>query len=284
MTGTRAFTALRQIPELAHELMLVAQDFVEYEGQADDEWTTWWQSLKQVCLDWQRKRFTWLGAEGGVESGPRALPPLVAEILLTDMFLRIWGSMVWAQDRRHHPGRYTPVFENGFTQVQHEVAQILHYTSDGGNLLAVWDRFRRQCERWTDVLIGPILVRYGVAVWAHDPHRAWEYGEQQLGDEADSAVVLTQAGFRVAFRHAELEVAPSSACRALLKATLACCPREVYDRQLSHWNFEHDQTAEVIASHSHALTLPVPRSRSSRLATVWEKLFERLRERPQEDE
>lgn len=64
------------------------------------------------------------------------------------------------------------------------------------------DRFRRRCERWTDVLLGPLVSRTGLTDFAVSPDRAADFGGD-AEDAFESSWPLLLAGLRLAFATAD---------------------------------------------------------------------------------
>ncbi|OYW23315.1 MAG: hypothetical protein B7Z55_03655 [Planctomycetales bacterium 12-60-4] len=150
---------------------------------------------------------------------------LASEILVADMFLRVHCTVLACSEvdrcrsqissaaatREDFPqeseailelpasGDARPVLDRAFDFVNHARTRVLQALVDAGEPAAEVDRLRRRCERWADSLIGCWLVQFGVSAFAHDPRRAWDFGEDALGDEAASRLLLRHS-YLAAFR------------------------------------------------------------------------------------
>ena len=133
--------------------------------------------------------------------------PLLEEIFVSEILTRVWGATLTAADRQQRKQSAGPIALNilkGHTEARTRALSLMvndsRLTLDN---LAGIERLRRKVERWTDVLIGHLVVRYGVDEYAFHAGRAREYGEEQLRQEAESgsehvwALVFT--GLRMAF-------------------------------------------------------------------------------------
>lgn len=136
-----------------------------------------------------------------------ASPRLYAELFAAELPLRIWCTAVDAAGRSR-PGSPGPaVAGKVFSDLLDLRCMALRalaaeYGLTASEAAAV-DRFRRRCERWTDVLVGPLADRSGVTDYAARPDRAADF----VGDPADPLGAafwpLATAGLSLAFTAAD---------------------------------------------------------------------------------
>jgi hypothetical protein len=175
----------------------------------DERLAEFWLATRDLANDWL-VRIDRLRTN--VETCPATRgDSLAAEIILSDLMVRVaatvWGSL----EQRHRkeidptvdgesPALAKPVLDRIVEQIDHARRRWLELLLVSETRGATWDRWRRRGERWTDLLIGPWLVRWGVGAFAHDPRRAWDFGEDAAQDSPLEQELSTQA-FSRAFRH-----------------------------------------------------------------------------------
>lgn len=128
----------------------------------------------------------------GLEAGEidyltsRRLEPLLADILVGGATTRVWGAIIAACDRKASKQAGIPVAESVLEQHNvvwnHLLQFLVEHRNTAGEEPGRIDQLRRQIERWTDVLVGHLVVRFGVTEFAFDVERARDFGEEQLSD------------------------------------------------------------------------------------------------------
>ncbi|MGQ0634830.1 MAG: hypothetical protein ACT4QC_09485 [Planctomycetaceae bacterium] len=112
--------------------------------------------------------------------------PLLADALAGDLLVRIWGAILTAADCQANVVWGGPLAKSLMEcqqPVRHRVLRLLHEATPASvERLAPVDRLRRRLERWTDVLTGHLVERYGLDEFAFHPERARDFGEEQLRD------------------------------------------------------------------------------------------------------
>ncbi len=238
---------VRQLAELAYDLVRAADEIVAADQPiADAPLFALWQAAREIVGDWERRlqRLDRYREAAWAKTWCDDLSRLAHEILVAEMLLRVWGSILAAQDRQRDSTSARPIIEHVILNVQHARSKTMELVVHAGDPAAAIDRFRRRCERWTDVLIGPVLARHGTAMFAHDPRRAWEFGEEQLTSEAVAgADQLMQASFRAAFRDASVEKTLTARWTDVIAAILDGCPDTIHDTPLNRWR-DADRTVE----------------------------------------
>lgn len=219
-----------ELSQAAYELILAPVSFNEA------ALFSLWQSVRKQAGGWQRElhEFQVSISEHAVASEVTKLNQLGREILAADLLLRVWGSLQVARDRRRGVAFAQPILEHVVYSIQHVRARLLQLVLCCGEPAASLDRFRRRCDRWTDVLIGPILVKFGTGFFAYDPQRAWEFGEE-LWESRASVTALQSASLRLACREPALQVPLPGIWHEIIQAILAECDAEVVQRRMARW-------------------------------------------------
>lgn len=134
-------------------------------------------------------------------------PSLYAEAFAAELPIRVWCAAV-AENGEPGDNRGAAVASKinrellafRCVMLQALAADLGLSTSEA----AAIDRFRRRCERWCDVLLGPIAARTGAAECAFRPERATEFGRNFTAEPGGLAAwQLVMAGLRVAFAEAD---------------------------------------------------------------------------------
>lgn len=168
--------------------LVAAQASLVIEGTAPiPEGPLWiyWQHSQAVLRRWR----------GMIEIATRQPEPTVSQqvldiaeqVLLTEMLTRVWGTVLTAcdlqRDQRHSRQIARSVL-NTHQQCRVSVLRrlLVHANSLPIERMAELDRLRRRIERWTDLLVGPFIARFGepLDVFAFDPRRARDFGEEQF--------------------------------------------------------------------------------------------------------
>ena len=93
----------------------------------------------------------------------RAAPPLLEEILVSDLLTRAWTAAAIAHDRTHkESGEAESLARRILTGHEEARQRTLHLILEGPSLrpeqAVSLNRLRRRMERWTDVLIGHLMA------------------------------------------------------------------------------------------------------------------------------
>ncbi len=228
----------------------------------DERLAEFWLATRDLANDWL-VRIDRLRTN--VETRPATRgDSLAAEIVLGDLLIRV-AATVWAslEQRRRKavqpPGAdelepatlARPVLDRIVELVDHARHRWLELLleSESG---ATWDRWRRRGERWTDLLIGPWLVRWGVGAFAHDSRRAWDFGEDAAQDSPLEQELSAQA-FSRAFRH-DFPIATwdseTGVRLAKIITTLAGADLESDETVMTSSDPAHAWTRELLETHT----------------------------------
>lgn len=229
-----------QVIEMAADLSEVALPWsVTGEAVSDTDLFEFWGQGRQLTTDWlrridllanNRQRHIALDYE-------LLLGTLAKEVFSIEVVARLFATILSALDRVRKAPEYRPIAENALFAIQQVRTRLLALVLSGDEQHASSDRFRRRCERWTDLLIGPTLVRFGTAAFTHDARRSWEFGEDLLTESAlDVAQQLVRPSLLAAFRgHAGQSPIQSTSAAVFLKSMIAIVPVHFMTPQLKRW-------------------------------------------------
>lgn len=238
--------------ELAGELSLAAHELILAPVSSNEVGLfSLWQTVRKRAGGWQRElhEFPLSLSEDAVASEVIKLNKLGREILAADLLLRVWGSIQVARDRERGVAFAQPILEHVVYSIQYVRSRLLQLVLNWGEPAADVDRFRRRCDRWTDVLIGPILVKFGTGFFAYNPQRAWEFGEEWWESRA-SVTALQNASLRLACREPALQVPLPASWHDIIQAILAECDADVVQRRMARW-----QRGSLHPSHGRLFAL-----------------------------
>jgi hypothetical protein len=188
-----------QLAELTWDIARTAEALVVQPVAADDPFLSdYWAATRGLANRWLQGLTEWPQAVQ-MESDARQFTSLAVELLTGDMLLRVWSTVLAIQDRHAGDTQARAVLDLVVFNVQHARHRLLDIVLADAESFAELDRLRRRCERWTDLLLGPLVVKHGFAHYAHDPRRAWDYGEDGVEDSSGTAARLLQTSFRTAF-------------------------------------------------------------------------------------
>lgn len=177
-----------------------------------DAWLLdFWSTSRRLAMHWQRQHATvrHLGFSEANPSDKTRLEALVGEVLVGDLLVRQMATVIEseavARDRENPPdncvARVKPIVGQVVDNLEHVRHLILSQLDADGIAVSAVDRLRSRCERWNDLLIGPWTVQFGVAQYARDPRRAWDFGEEDASDTPSPLRQrLLHQSFRAAFR------------------------------------------------------------------------------------
>ena len=137
----------------------------------------------------------------------RGVLEMAERILVYEILTRVWAAVLAASDAARGVRKSEPIARNvlyGHMMCRHEfVSRILQLSWLDHHTLRAIDRIRKKAERWTDLLVGHLVCRFGVEDVAYDDLRALEFARQHLDQNItnpDSHVwSLILIGIRLAF-------------------------------------------------------------------------------------
>lgn len=161
-----------------------------------------------------------------------------SDLLVGEMWTRVAGAVLTACDRRQRLQRAEPIARNVLAvhqQCRSAVLRILlHSTVLPADQLGELDRLRRRVERWTDVLLGPLIAHYGdeLSDFAFDARRAREFADEQMSarfrSTSQPAWSFLLAGLRTAFPGGSSVSPPNDPTLPILRSMLALFPDDAF--------------------------------------------------------
>jgi hypothetical protein len=147
--------------------------------------------------------------------------------------------MLTAHDRHHGTRCAGPIASNttdGHTQARNRAMKLL---VNGPQVplkaLAEVDRTRRKAERWTDLLVGHLALKYGLEEFAFESRRSLEFGQSQMQQfiEANDEPVweFVLAGVRLGFSSLQAESVSATWNRGIVEAIVGSFPRDSFNVQ-----------------------------------------------------
>jgi len=173
----------------------------------------------------------------------QAVRPILQEIFTGDVLVRVWGGLLAAHDLVHGAKELEPIARRvlvGQIEANNRALSLLiqghHVRLDQA---AGLNRLRHRVERWTDLLLAPIVSEHGMAEslieqFAVDTARARDFADDLEGGQGrrqfERAWPLVLASLRGAFQ-AELSgtVAHRALNAELASSVLACFPPDCFD-------------------------------------------------------
>ncbi len=183
--------------------------------------------------------------------------PVIEEILIGEVLTRVWATVLTAADRQRRICHAEPLGRSamvGHLEARHRaLSLILNGSHVPKNELAKTDRLRRRTERWTDLLLGHLVKRYGVGEFAFDERRALDFGEDQLsesaGGTANAAWEFILTGLRLAFPPTQtVEPHDLKTHDGIMNSIVACFPTDAFQ---SSGPLKSDLSARISRSSLH---------------------------------
>lgn len=197
-----------------------------------DFWFRGQEHLKQ-----RRKDFAPLTDENSQsEISEKDLEVIFTEFFAEEMLIRVAAAILTAADKRRNQCQAEPIARNlflAFLEVK-RLALVILVSEKYLNLEALKriNRTRRSIERWTDLLLGQLVLRFGLEEFAHDSARSLDFGEDQSSDlNANHPVQiwdLITAGLRISFPR-DLSSKMGNQWELMLGAIMACYPSECFN-------------------------------------------------------
>ncbi|MBW3596773.1 MAG: hypothetical protein KY475_05795 [Planctomycetes bacterium] len=166
----------------------------------------------------------------------RQVRPVLEEILTGEVLGRVWTAVMCLCDQERGNGDAEPVARSvyiGQMEARNRALNILVY-GQGFDLheAVALNQIRRRSERWTDLLLGSLLLDHDVTEFAFDADRAREFAHdlREEGGLRGLAWQMTMASLRAAFSQ-DLSPQPASPelNRQLASAVVELLPEELFD-------------------------------------------------------
>lgn len=235
---------LRQIAETAAFASARSAFLIESTAAIPDQHLhDYWKCCRGRTMDWLRK------LDGLISEASVTLPehhvqlwksaePIIAEVFVTEILTRVWAAILTAADLHRQEAVGGPIALhtlNGHTEARNRSLTLMANTLQVPIAkMSQVDRLRRKAERWSDLLIGHLVLNYQLEGFAFESSRSVEFGQSQMReiiaatDEPVWEFVL--AGVRLAFSSVDTVMAPSDVWnRGVVRSVLGSFPADSFD-------------------------------------------------------
>lgn len=171
------------------------------------------------------------------------LRPVLEEIVASELLLRVWSGIACGWDRRHGASVYQPLIRSVLQGHEQLRNRVLRRLLEGPGLrieeAAALNRIRHRVERWTDMLLAPVLLEHDVLEFAFNAQRLIDFADdlrdRRSRTPADPARRLLLVSLRAAFETDLHRHSPSAELnRRVAASILACLDNELFE-QLEAW-------------------------------------------------
>lgn len=163
------------------------------ESSAEAYWTAskcrierWAETLQQFRKSRSKcgARTSWL-----------ALRPWYDEILVSEILTRVWAAFAVVAERNETEKRIEPIARSVYVGHLEARQRLLRYLVDENELdnrqAHALDRVRRNTERWTDMLLGYLMLEHDVTDFAFEAGRVHDFAEGAETEAKDENDVYT---------------------------------------------------------------------------------------------
>jgi hypothetical protein len=235
---------LRQISETAAFASARSAFLIESTAAIPDQHLhDYWKCCRGRTMDWLRK-LDGLISEASVTPPEhhiqlwKSAEPIIAEVFVTEILTRVWAAILTASDVHRKESAGGPIARHtlkGHTEARNRSLTLMANTLQVPIAkMSQVDRLRRKAERWSDLLIGHLVLNYQLEEFAFESNRSIEFGQSQMReiiaatDEPVWEFVL--AGVRLAFSSVDTVVAPSDVWnRGVVRSVLGSFPADSFD-------------------------------------------------------
>lgn len=185
----------------------------------------------------------------------RFLRPMLDEILLSETLTRVWAAIGSALDGRRAESAVEPIARSaliGHLEARNRALQLIVFGHGlGADDAIALNRLRRRVERWTDLMLGYVLLEYPAHEFAFDRARAADFAEdlrheRQSGTDSQ-AWQLVHSSLQVAFDKESRQAAASADLnQQIAGAVMGCLGDDLFDTLgllKSRWQIRLSQVA-----------------------------------------
>lgn len=108
----------------------------------------------------------------------------LADLFVDELATRVMAAVFVVSDAAQHVSDAGPIGRNiflGHLEARQAALRMLVSGQLPEESVILLDRLRRRVERWSDLLLGHLVVRFGCDEFAINPERARDFGAEQLG-------------------------------------------------------------------------------------------------------
>ncbi|AMV21030.1 hypothetical protein [Planctomyces sp. SH-PL14] len=223
---------LRDFTDLASLMMRHASHIVESpEVDASRLAEAYWVQARRRHAQWNRFFAEARNADDWA--------PLIEEFFVADVLSRVWAAILLATAERRREIRGRGLIHQALRwhlEARNVVLEVLTNEWDDWNgRAALLDILRRRTERWTDLLISPLIARYGVEAAGFSLERAidssttFEHSRRHPGYEGLWS--LTSAALRASIPNHAVATARIPLQEEFLSEILSALPASAFDSE-----------------------------------------------------
>lgn len=195
----------RSLSELSLVVSRVARNVLaESAVPSADSLRLFWQSSRSLERRWMALLDEWTTL-GTVDI--EALERLAPRVFASEMLVRTFSTVLAGLDQQRGCDdmvRLARNSVNGLMRIRNGIlSRLLTIPNHANHRVLEVDRTRRRCDRWTDMLLGPIANLSGCYEFAFDAERARDFGEESFVEDRltgpNVAEHLVAAGMRLKF-------------------------------------------------------------------------------------
>ncbi len=180
----------------------------------------YWTSSKCRIERWAEtfQEFRKSRETSGASASWLALRPWFDEILISEALTRVWATFAVIAERQTTEKRIEPIARSVYVGHLEARQRLLRLLIDEQGLdkrqMNALDRIRRNAERWTDMLLGYMMVDHEVVDFAFDVERVRDFAEGVRHERNDGNEVYTwsllKTSLRSAFGPEKTSIMPNS--------------------------------------------------------------------------
>jgi hypothetical protein len=186
----------------------------------------------------------------------RAVRPVLDEILLSETLTRVWAAFGCAIDRERGTDEVEPIARSvlvGHLEGRNRALQLIVFGQGlGADDAVALNRLRRRVERWTDLMLGYVMLEFPATEFAFDPCRVMDFADdlrqERRAGTHHTSWELVQSSLAEAFQKERRSVAASSDLNAKIAAgVIGCFDAAIFDAEgapKSHWQVRLAQVAD----------------------------------------
>ncbi len=236
---------LRQTAEVAALAAIRADDIIRSPQPVSTESLHgYWKSSRVRLRCWfAGLRSTPAASEGDGTLSPHHLHErvgLARSILVAELLTRVWSTVLVARDTARSENSVGEMVRNVFLGQQEARREVVQMLSNENRLptpeAASVEQLRQRVERWTDLLLGPLVLKYDVTGFVFDEERARgsvrSEAEQIFGKPAAAIDRLTLIGLSRAIpRDPNDDHVGSALDAAVAQSVLSALPQTPLERK-----------------------------------------------------
>ena len=131
----------------------------------------------------------------GARTSWLALRPWFDEILISEILTRVWAAFAVVSEREETEKRIEPIARSVYVGHLEARQRLLRYLIDENDLdrrqTQALDRIRRNTERWSDMLLGYLMVHHDVSDFAFDVERVKDFADGARDEAQDKSDIYT---------------------------------------------------------------------------------------------